>query len=90
MSTILYEKGGKMMKEERKTNILADNLYRRLALVEIERRIMEISCCLLGDELYSKEDAFNGLMEVLSLVEVEQQVIMNEIKLGKKESEARV
>jgi len=70
------------MKKQIDTDILIENLNRNLALTEIEAKLTKISYGLLDDELYSDADAVNDLLEVLSLIELERQVIIKRIKPG--------
>lgn len=70
------------MEDHFNSNVLVEHLNRKLALVEIERQLMELSNGLLNDEVYSRKDAIKTLFKVLTLIEVEREVIMNEIKLS--------
>lgn len=61
-------------------NILAEQLNRKLALVEIEKKLIELSCSLISDEIYSTEDAVDALLKVIDLIKLERQVITSDIR----------
>lgn len=63
-----------MLKED-----LVRNLYRKLALAEIERELIKISCSLMEDDVYTVNDAVGELMEVIDLIEMERQGIESDI-----------
>ncbi len=75
-----------MIQENLETNFLVHQLYRKLVLVEVEKKVIEISCSLMNDEVYSVEDAVDGLMQVIDLIEMERQGIVNDIGLHLKKS----
>lgn len=61
--------------------VLVNKLYRKLALVEMERKLIKVSCNLMEDEVYTVEDAAHELMEIISLIEMERQGIISDIGL---------
>ena len=76
-----------MLQEKLETNSLVDHLHLKLALVEIEKKVIEISCSLMEDEIYSVDDAVDGLMQIIDLIEIERQGIISDMKSGYKQSE---
>lgn len=76
-----------MIQENLETNFLVHLLYRKLILVEIEKKVIEISCGLMDDDIYSTEDAIDALMQVIDLIEMERQGIMGDIGSGYKKGE---
>ncbi|MFA1822765.1 hypothetical protein ACDX78_21880 [Virgibacillus oceani] len=59
--------------------LLVNKLYRKLALVEMERKLIKVSCNLMEDEVYTVDDAAHELMEIISLIEMERQGIISDI-----------
>lgn len=76
-----------MIGEKLNMNFLVQKLHRKLALVEVEKKVIEISFSLMDDEIYSTEDAVDALMQVLDLIEIEHQGIISDIGSGYKQSE---
>lgn|SRR5699024_1391365 len=73
-------KGGvSMAKEILDDHVLTHKLNQKLVLVEIEQQLIKISCGLIDDDMYTKEDAIIALMEALALIDMEQQSLMGEI-----------
>ncbi len=77
----------KMIEENFETNFLVHQLYRKLTLVEVEKKVIEISCSLMNDEIYSIEDAVDALMQVIDLIEMERQGITSDIESSLKKTE---
>ena len=71
-----------MSQEKAKKDYLVKKLYRKLALVEIESQLIQISCNLMDDEVYTVDEAVHELIEIINLVEMERQVIMTDIKFS--------
>lgn len=76
-----------MIKENLESSFLVHQLHRKLAIVEIEKKVIEISCALMDDEIYSTEDAVDALMQVIDLIEMERQGIISDMKSSYKQSE---
>lgn len=70
-----------MLSENVNKDYLVTKLYRKLALVEIESKLIKISCSLMDDEVYTIEDAVQELIEIINLIEMERQGIMSDIRL---------
>lgn len=60
-------------------DVLVNKLYGKLALVEMERKLIKISCNLMEDELYTVDDAVQELMDIIQLIEMERRGIMSDI-----------
>ena len=67
----------KVSKEE-----LARKLYRKLALVEIERELIKIPCSLMEDDVYTVDDAVCELIKIIDLIEMERQGIVSEMGIS--------
>lgn len=66
-----------MLKED-----LVRNLYRKLALVEIERELIKISCSLMEDDVYTVDDAVGELIKIIDLIEMERQGIVSDMGIS--------
>lgn len=69
-----------MLREKLLKDDLVRKLYRKLALVEIERKLIKISCSLMEDEVYTAGDAVEEIEEIINIIEMERQGIMHEIR----------
>jgi|HigsolmetaGSP11D_1036233.scaffolds.fasta_scaffold06034_4 hypothetical protein len=69
-----------MLDQKVNKNDLVRKLYRRLTLVEIETKLIKISCNLMEDEVYTVDDAVNEIIEILNLIEMESEEIMNDLR----------
>lgn len=52
---------------------LLDELQSKWMLVDMKSKIIQTVCCLLDDQLYTKENAIESLLEIVSLIEMEEQ-----------------
>lgn len=77
-----------MINEKLEMNLLVNKLDQKIILVEIEKKVLEISYSLLDDDIYSTNDAVNELMQVVALIEVEREAVMSDI--GKVLSEGKL
>lgn len=77
--------GNQMLKENLNKDYLVKSLYRKLALTEIEGKLIQISCSLMEDEVYTIENATRELVEVIYLIEMEREGIMGDIRALEKE-----
>lgn len=68
-----------MLEQKINNDNLAKVLYRKLALVEIERQLIKISCGLIEDEVYTVDDAVDEILELIHLIELERQGIMSDM-----------
>lgn len=59
---------------------LVNKLYQKLALLEMESKLIKISCRLMEEELYMMEDAVEEIMEIIELIEMELQEVMCDIR----------
>lgn len=71
-----------MSQGKAKKDYLVKKLYRKLALVEIESQLIQISCNLMDDEVYTVDEAVHELIEIINLIEMERQVIMSDMKFS--------
>lgn len=70
-----------MIKENIDKSSLVRKLNQKLVLVEMESKLLSISCSLLEDEIYTIENATEDLIEIIELIELEQQAVMSEIRV---------
>lgn len=73
------------MKENLNSSFLTYKLHQKLILVEIKKKILKVSYGLIEDEMYSTENAVDDLTEVIGLIQMEQQGIMSEIEMHKRD-----
>ena len=71
-----------MLREKVRQENLVRNLYRKLALVEIERELIKISCSLMEDDVYTVDDAVGELIEIIDLLEMERQGIVSDMRIS--------
>lgn len=71
---------GQMIKKKTNKDYLVQKLYWKLALLEIERQFIKISCNLMDDEEYTVDDAVHELIEVISLIEMEREGVSRDIE----------
>lgn len=71
-----------MLREKVLKEDLVRNLYRKLALVEIERELIKISCSLMEDDVYTADDAVSELVKIIDLIEMERQGIVRDMRIS--------
>ncbi|GGN67460.1 MULTISPECIES: hypothetical protein [Oceanobacillus] len=71
-----------MLREKVLKEDLVRNLYRKLALVEIERALIKISCSLMEDDVYTVDDAVGELIKIIDLIEMERQGIVSDMGIS--------
>jgi len=70
-----------MLKEGVNKDHLVSRLYSKLALVEMESKLIKISCSLMEDEVYTQEDAVQELIEIIDIIEIERQGVVRDMRL---------
>lgn len=79
---LLVRRINHMLREKVLKEDLVRNLYRKLALVEIERALIKISCSLMEDDVYTVDDAVGELIKIIDLIEMERQGIVSDMGIS--------
>lgn len=68
-------KGAVGMGKGNEQSIVLNDLLSKLTLIDMKKRIVQTMCSLMGDELYTKDDAVRDLMEVVVMIEMEEKAV---------------
>lgn len=64
-----------MEKEERDQRNFLNELHTKSILIDMKSQIVQTICSLVDDEVYTKNDAVYSLLEVVSLIELEEKKV---------------
>lgn len=63
------------MEEEVKQKKALNELYWKWFLTDLKISIVQVSCSLMEDQEYSKEELFISLMEIVDSIELEEKMV---------------
>ena len=66
-------------------NYIMGIVNQKLAVLEIEQKIIHISMGLMDEEVYTRKDAVMDLIDVVESLNFEQEGFLNEIRKAKKD-----
>lgn len=68
-----------MNKGNETEDLVVRAMNRKLYFAEMEEKLVNVTYCLMADDLYTKNHAIPELIKIIDLLELEQRAIMKEI-----------
>ena len=63
-----------MQQEARSKQDFLNNLYWKWFLADIKTRLIQMICCLMEEQAYSKEEITASLMDLVAFIELEEKM----------------
>lgn len=87
MQLIVYAFRYKILRrvEKMDMNYIMGRVIQKLAVLEVEQKIIHISMNLMDKEVYTRNDAVIDLLDVIESLNFEYESLLNEIREARKE-----